>query len=144
MSHRHGQHARFPSPDAAIRGIIHARGADGVFDSHVAAIYGARVYADHEDAAGRGADVPGTTTRPNIAYYVDEYADESDETDAICQLVGEKLEQYTAPAKIIVYGGTIKRTQELSQGNIYPALFDVAIENKIKNRITQVGTLQIK
>jgi superfamily II DNA/RNA helicase len=30
-------------------------------------------------------------------------------------LVGEKLEQYAAPAKIIVYGGTIERTQELSR-----------------------------
>ncbi|KFY65619.1 hypothetical protein V496_02450 [Pseudogymnoascus sp. VKM F-4515 (FW-2607)] len=39
----------------------------------------------------------------------------SDETDAICQLVGEKLEQYAAPAKIIVYGGSIERTQELSK-----------------------------
>ncbi|KFZ01489.1 hypothetical protein V500_00755 [Pseudogymnoascus sp. VKM F-4518 (FW-2643)] len=56
----------------------------------------------------------GPTTRPNIAYSVHEYA-ESDDTDAIYQLVGQKLEQYTAPAKIIVYGGTIKRTQELSQ-----------------------------
>ena len=57
----------------------------------------------------------GPTTRRNIAYSVHEYAEESDETDAICQLVGEKLEQYAAPAKIIVYGGTIERTQELSK-----------------------------
>ena len=57
----------------------------------------------------------GPTTRPNIAYSVHEYAEESDETDAICQLVREKLEQYAAPAKIIVYGGTIERTQELSK-----------------------------
>ena len=52
----------------------------------------------------------GPTTRRNIAYSVHEYAEESDETDAICQLVGKKLEQYTAPAKIIVYGGTIEQT----------------------------------
>ncbi|KFY64196.1 hypothetical protein V496_03407 [Pseudogymnoascus sp. VKM F-4515 (FW-2607)] len=57
----------------------------------------------------------GPTTRRNIAYSVHEYAEESDETDAICQLVGEKLEQYTAPAKTIVYGGTIERTQQLSK-----------------------------
>ncbi|OBT81152.1 hypothetical protein VE02_10082 [Pseudogymnoascus sp. 03VT05] len=44
----------------------------------------------------------GATTRRNIAYSVHEYANESDETDAICKLVGEKLEQYAAPAKIIV------------------------------------------
>ncbi|OBT79273.1 hypothetical protein VF21_01965 [Pseudogymnoascus sp. 05NY08] len=31
------------------------------------------------------------------------------------ELVGEKLEQYAAPAKIIVYGGSIKQTQELSK-----------------------------
>ncbi|KFZ23509.1 hypothetical protein V502_02010, partial [Pseudogymnoascus sp. VKM F-4520 (FW-2644)] len=57
----------------------------------------------------------GPTTQPNIAYSVHEYAKESNETDAICWLVGEKLEQYTAPAKIIVYRGTIERTQELSK-----------------------------
>ena len=52
----------------------------------------------------------GPTTRRNVAYSVHEYAKGSNETEAICQLVGEKLEQYTAPAKIIVYRGTIKRT----------------------------------
>ncbi|OBT70931.1 hypothetical protein VF21_10100 [Pseudogymnoascus sp. 05NY08] len=57
----------------------------------------------------------GPTTRPNIAYSVHEYANKSDETEAICQLVGEKLEQYAAPAKIIVYGGSIERTQGLSK-----------------------------
>ncbi|KFZ23111.1 hypothetical protein V502_02410, partial [Pseudogymnoascus sp. VKM F-4520 (FW-2644)] len=57
----------------------------------------------------------GPTTQPNIAYSIHEYAEESNETEAICQLVGEKLEQYAAPAKIIVYGGTIERTQELSK-----------------------------
>lgn len=34
-----GQHARFPTPDAAIGGIIHAGGTDGVFDSDVAKAY---------------------------------------------------------------------------------------------------------
>lgn len=42
----------------------------------------------------------GLTTRPNIAYAVHEYAGESDEADAICQLVGRNW----VPAKIIVYG----------------------------------------
>lgn len=55
----------------------------------------------------------GPTTRANIAYSVWEYEDE-DETDAVCRLVQEKLEQYGAPSKIIVYGGTIARTKELS------------------------------
>ncbi|OBT73267.1 hypothetical protein VF21_08461 [Pseudogymnoascus sp. 05NY08] len=57
----------------------------------------------------------GPTTQPNIAYSVHEYANESNEIEAICQLVGDKLEQYTAPAKIIMYGGSIKQTQELSK-----------------------------
>ncbi|KFY62494.1 hypothetical protein V497_02342 [Pseudogymnoascus sp. VKM F-4516 (FW-969)] len=43
------------------------------------------------------------------------YANETDETEAICKLLGKKLEQYTVPAKIIVYRATIERTQALSQ-----------------------------
>ncbi|OBT41399.1 hypothetical protein VE00_09164 [Pseudogymnoascus sp. WSF 3629] len=35
--------------NAAVRGIIYAGGADGVFDSHVAKAYRARVHADDED-----------------------------------------------------------------------------------------------
>jgi superfamily II DNA helicase RecQ len=50
----------------------------------------------------------GPTTRRNIVYSVHEYAYES---DALCWLVGEKMEQYKAPAKIIVYEGAIKRTR---------------------------------
>jgi RecQ family ATP-dependent DNA helicase len=55
------------------------------------------------------------TTRPNIAYSVFEHDPDVDETEAVCQLVREKLEQYPGPSKIIVYGGTIKRTKELSR-----------------------------
>ena len=54
------------------------------------------------------------TTRPNITYSVWEYEKKEDETEAVCRLVQEKLEQYTAPSKIIVYGGTIAKTKELS------------------------------
>ena len=54
-------------------------------------------------------------TRPNIAYSVFEYNASVDETDAICRLVEEKLEQYVVLAKIIVYSRTIERTKELSQ-----------------------------
>ena len=30
--------------------------------------------------------------------------------DAICQLVTQKLEQYPAPSKIVVYGGSVEQT----------------------------------
>lgn len=42
----------------------------------------------------------GPTTRPNNVYSDHEYAEESNETDAIWQLVGKELKQYTAPAEI--------------------------------------------
>ena len=54
-------------------------------------------------------------TCPNIVYSVLEYNTKVKETDTICRLVQEKLEQYTAPAKIIVYSSTITRTKELSE-----------------------------
>ena len=54
-------------------------------------------------------DVP--TSYPNIAYSVVEYNVE--ETEAVCQLVAEKLEQYPAPAKIIVYSSSIETIEEL-------------------------------
>ena len=53
----------------------------------------------------------GSTTRPNIAYSVVEYS--GDQTEAVCQLVAEKLEQYPSPAKIIVYSSCIDTIKEL-------------------------------
>jgi superfamily II DNA helicase RecQ len=55
------------------------------------------------------------TTRANIPYSVFEHDPNVDETEAVCRLVQEKLERYSAPAKIIVYGGSIERTKELSR-----------------------------
>jgi superfamily II DNA helicase RecQ len=55
------------------------------------------------------------TIRHNIAYSVFEYEAGVKETEAVCRLVEEKLEQYVTPAKIIVYGGTIVQTRELSR-----------------------------
>jgi len=50
----------------------------------------------------------GPTTRRNIRYQVQEV--EGDTIEAIGQLVEEKLEQYAAPSKIIVYGGSVEQT----------------------------------
>jgi hypothetical protein len=54
-------------------------------------------------------------TRANIAYSVFEHNPDENKADAVCRLIQGKLAQYLAPAKIIVYGGTIKRTTELSR-----------------------------
>jgi superfamily II DNA/RNA helicase len=55
------------------------------------------------------------TTRMNIAYSVFEHDPDENKADTACRLIQGKLAQYPAPAKIIVYGGTIERTTELSQ-----------------------------
>jgi urocanate hydratase len=57
------------------------------------------------------------TKRSNIAYSVFEHDPDVDETDAVCRLVRDKLDQYLAPSKLIVYGGTIKRAKSLSQAS---------------------------
>jgi superfamily II DNA helicase RecQ len=40
---------------------------------------------------------------------------EGDTIEAICQLVAEKLEKYTAPSKIIIYSGSVERTIEIGE-----------------------------
>ena len=57
------------------------------------------------------------TSRPNIAYSVVEYAEgefERGDIAAVCRLVEQKLEEYAAPAKIIIYSSSIVTTQEVS------------------------------
>jgi superfamily II DNA helicase RecQ len=58
----------------------------------------------------------GCTSRPNIEYSVFEHDRDVEETEAVCQLVAEKLRQYPAPAKIIVYGSSIDTIEELGRG----------------------------
>jgi superfamily II DNA helicase RecQ len=54
------------------------------------------------------------TARPNIRYQVHEVG-EQPIIEAICRLVKEKLEQYPAPGKIIVYGGSVDQTQDIGE-----------------------------
>jgi hypothetical protein len=54
------------------------------------------------------------TTCANIAYSVFEHNPDKDKADIMCWLIQGKLAQYLAPAKIIVYSGTIEQTTELS------------------------------
>lgn len=57
-----------------------------------------------------------TTTRPKIAYSVLEFPVDEEgqgEIEAACQLVQRKMEEYPAPAKIIIYSSSITTTKEL-------------------------------
>ena len=56
----------------------------------------------------------GCTSRRNIQYQVHEVEEET-VVAAICQLVAEKLEQYPAPSKIVVYGGSVDQTVEVGE-----------------------------
>ena len=53
------------------------------------------------------------TSRPNIAYSVVEHEAEVEELSAVQTLVEQKLEQYPAPAKIIIYSSTIESIEEI-------------------------------
>ena len=51
------------------------------------------------------------TSRANIAYAVAEY--DGEESIAVEELVGQKLQQYAAPAKIIIYSSSIDMIEEI-------------------------------
>ncbi|KAG9241062.1 P-loop containing nucleoside triphosphate hydrolase protein, partial [Calycina marina] len=53
------------------------------------------------------------TSRPNIQYLAWEY--EGEEEAAICQLVKDKLDEFPASAKIIIYSSSIASTKALSK-----------------------------
>ena len=55
----------------------------------------------------------GCTSRPNIAYSIIEHSSVIGQIEAACHLVAKKLEQYPAPAKIIIYGSSIDTIKEL-------------------------------
>jgi superfamily II DNA helicase RecQ len=56
----------------------------------------------------------GSTSRRNIQYRVHEVEEET-VVEAISQMVAEKLTQYPAPSKIIVYGGSVDQTVEVGE-----------------------------
>ena len=79
------------------------------------------------------------TSRPNIAYSVAEYdEDEFGRGDiaAVCRLVEKKLEEYPAPAKIIIYSSSIVTTQEVSNAlgchAYYRDVGDAAVKDEIR------------
>jgi RecQ family ATP-dependent DNA helicase len=79
------------------------------------------------------------TSRPNIAYSVVEYAEDEfgrGDISAACRLVEQKLEEYAAPAKIIIYSSSIVTTQEVSSAldchAYYRDVGDAAVKDEIR------------
>jgi superfamily II DNA helicase RecQ len=56
----------------------------------------------------------GATSRRNIQYQVHEVESQA-VVEAIGQIVEEKLEQYPAPSKIVVYGGSVDQTIKVGE-----------------------------
>ena len=78
------------------------------------------------------------TSRPNIAYSVVEYEeDELKRGDivAVYQLVKAKLEEYPAPAKIIIYSSSIATTQEVRSVLHYYAYYHDIRNAAVKDEI---------
>jgi superfamily II DNA helicase RecQ len=79
------------------------------------------------------------TSRPNITYSVVEYEEDEfgrGDIAAVCRLVEEKLEEYVAPAKIIIYSSSIVTTQEVSNAldchAYYRDVGDAAVKDEIR------------
>ncbi|KAH9203199.1 P-loop containing nucleoside triphosphate hydrolase protein [Leptodontidium sp. 2 PMI_412] len=79
------------------------------------------------------------TSRPNIAYSAVEYEEDElgrGDIAAACKLVEEKLEEYAAPAKIIIYSSSIVTTQEVSSAldchAYYRDVGDAAVKDEIR------------
>jgi superfamily II DNA helicase RecQ len=79
------------------------------------------------------------TSRPNIAYSVVEYEEDEfrrGDIAAVYRLVEQKLEEYAAPAKIIIYSSSIVTTQEVSSAldchAYYRDVGDAAVKDEIR------------
>jgi RecQ family ATP-dependent DNA helicase len=79
------------------------------------------------------------TSRPNIAYSVVEYEEDEfggGDITAVCRLVDDKLEEYPAPAKIIVYSSSIVTIQEVNRALdchvYYRDVGDRAVKDEIR------------
>ena len=78
------------------------------------------------------------TSRPNITYSVIEYAEgefERGDIIAVCRLVEQKLEEYTAPAKIIIYSSSIVTIQEVNSTLDYHAYYRDVGNTAVKDEI---------
>jgi superfamily II DNA helicase RecQ len=79
----------------------------------------------------------GPTSRPNIVYSVVEHDGHTEQTQAVCDLVAQKLQEYPSPAKIIIYSSNINAIKELGEALNCPTYYaDVGSEAE-KGRIQQ-------
>jgi len=81
--------------------------------------------------------IRGVTTRPNIRYSVCEYEAEMEQSEAVGQLIRQKLQEYPAPAKVIIYSNSIDTIKELGERLGYPMYYAGVGSEKEKARIQQ-------
>ncbi|KAK6591474.1 hypothetical protein H4I95_12188 [Botrytis cinerea] len=133
------QHGRVPAQDAAIRRVD----GKGVQMVYLTATLPPHVEAEFMNIMRIKADdvhmFRSPTSRPNIAYSVVEYEEDEfgrGDIAAVCRLVEQKLEEYAAPAKIIVYSCSIITTQEVSSAldchAYYRDVGDAAVKDEIR------------
>jgi RecQ family ATP-dependent DNA helicase len=81
--------------------------------------------------------IRGPTTRPNITYSVFEHEEGIDQIDAVGQMIRDKLKQYPAPAKVIVYSSSIDTIKEMGEQLGYPMYYADVGSEKQKAHIQQ-------
>ena len=80
------------------------------------------------------------TSHPNITYSVVEYEEDNEfkrgDIAAVCKLVEDKLEEYAALAKIIIYSSSVITTQEVGSAlgchAYYRDVGDAAVKDEIR------------
>jgi superfamily II DNA helicase RecQ len=81
--------------------------------------------------------IRGATTRTNIRYSVVEHEAEVEQSEAVRQLIQQKLEEYPAPAKMIIYSNSIDTIEELGGRLGYPMYYAGVGSEQEKARIQQ-------
>lgn len=77
------------------------------------------------------------TSCPNIAYSIVEHAVDTEETTCVQELVEQKLQQYPALAKIIIYSSSINSIEEIGAKLGY-YIYHASIGSlKVKSRIQE-------
>ena len=77
------------------------------------------------------------TSRPNIAYSVVEHLAETEESTFVQELVAQKLQQYLALAKIIIYSSSINSIKEI-RAKLGCYIYHTSIRSlKVKSRIQE-------
>lgn len=78
-----------------------------------------------------------STSQRNIAYSVVEHKGDIEETQAVHNLVAQKLEEYPVLAKIIIYSSSIEAIKELGKELEYPMYYAKVGSEAEKKKICQ-------